>query len=85
MQKTYSYGFDEYIEKCTDIPAARTINGGTIFNITYGEGWTLEMKGVFEYACKIWEENMPTCLPINIKAEIGTIRGALSQNKISTI
>lgn len=85
FQETYSYGFDEYIEKCTDIPVARTINGGTIFNITYGEGWTLEMKGAFEYACKIWEENMPTSLPINIKAEIGTIRGSLSQNTISKI
>ena len=85
IQENISYGFDEYIEKCTNIPTVRNINGGTIFNVTYGDGWTLEMKGAFEYACKIWEENLPTCLPINIKAEIGTIRGSLDLKALSKI
>lgn len=26
-----SYGIDQYIEKCSDIPVKREINGGTVF------------------------------------------------------
>lgn len=84
-QDVYSYGLDEYVEKCTDIPVVRQINGGTVFNVTYGDGWTTEMKGAFEYACKIWEETLPNCPPINIRAEIGTIRGTQGMNAISKV
>lgn len=43
-----------YIEKCTDIPVVRKINGGTVFQITYEpeELWDNSMRGAFEYACK---------------------------------
>lgn len=49
-----SYGLDQYIEKCSDIPVLRQINGGTVFKITYEpeEAWDNAMKGAFEYACK---------------------------------
>ena len=70
-----SYGLEQYIEKCSDLPIVRKINGGTIFKITYEGNWTNEMKGAFEYACKIWEESLPNCLPINIIAKIENIRG----------
>lgn len=70
-----SYGLDQYIEKCTDIPIIRKINGGTVFKITYEpeEAWTNSMKGAFEYACKIWEEQLPSTLPLNIHAKIGSL------------
>ncbi len=84
-QETLSYGLDEYIEKCTDIPLVRKINGGTIFNVSYGDGWTAEMKGAFEYACKIWEETLPNCPPINIRAEIGTIRSGGTGKTLSKV
>lgn len=64
----YSYGMDEYIEKSTDLPIVRKVNGGTVFRITYIGNWTNDMKGAFEYACKIWEEQLPQTLPINITA-----------------
>lgn len=73
-----SYGIDQYIEKCTDIPVLRPINGGTIFKITYEPetDWNNAMKGAFEYACKIWEEQLPNTLPLNIHVKIGTIHGS---------
>ena len=39
------------------------------------------MKGAFEYACKIWEEAMPTTFPIKIKAVLdeNSITGSLSK------
>ena len=45
--ETESYAVDKYIEKCTDIPVVRQINGGTVFNVTYEpeELWDNSMKG----------------------------------------
>ncbi|WP_302976859.1 hypothetical protein [Paraprevotella clara] len=81
----YSYGMDEYIEKCTDLPVVRKINGGTVFRVTYEGNWTNDMKGAFEYACKIWEEQLPQALPLNITAKIGTIRGGGGQKLLSKV
>lgn len=82
-----SYGIDQYIEKCSDIPVKREINGGTVFKITYEpkSEWNNAMKGAFEYACKIWEEQLPNTLPINITAKIGTIRGSGKGKLISKV
>ena len=82
-----SYGIDQYIEKCSDIPVLRQINGGTVFNITFEpeEEWNNAMKGAFEYACKIWEEQLPNTLPINILAKIGTIRGSGNGKLLSKV
>lgn len=73
-----SYGLDQYIEKCSDIPVIRRIKGGTIFKITYEpeDAWNNSMKGAFEYACKIWEEQLPNTLPINICAKIGRVNAS---------
>lgn len=75
VTETESYGLDAYIEKCTDLPVVRNVNGGTVFHITYEGNWDNAMKGAFEYACKIWEEQIPNNFPINITAKIGSIRG----------
>lgn len=86
--ETESYAVDEYIEKCTDIPVVRQINGGTVFNVTYEpeELWDNSMKGAFEYACKIWEEQLPNSLPINIHVKLANIRGSNnSQNLLSKV
>jgi hypothetical protein len=48
-------------------PAIRKVVGGTIINVKYeGNDISNTVKGAFEYACKIWEENIPTTYPINI-------------------
>ncbi len=82
-----SYGLDQYIEKCTDIPVIRKINGGTVFKITYEpeDAWDNSMKGAFEYACKIWEEQLPNTLPINILVKIDFLRGSGSGKLLSRV
>ena len=70
---TYSYVLDEYRGSCLDVPTKRKIGGGTKFIVTYEGDWTNDMKGAFEYACKIWEEQIPTAFPIRITAKIGYI------------
>lgn len=80
-----SYGVEQYVEKCRDFPVIRKINGGTVFNISYEGAWNNDMKGAFEYACKLWEEALPNCLPINITAKIGNIRGSSSAKLLSKV
>ena len=53
----------------------REMKGGTVITVDFDGNWNEDMKGAFRYACKIWEENLPTMLPIRIKASIGTVRG----------
>ena len=76
---------DEIVPYIEDIEVVRQIKGGTVFQIKYEGSWTLEMKGAFEYACKIWEEQMPTTLPINITAKIAKIRSAQSNKVLSKV
>ena len=58
-----------------DISSVRELVGGTIFDITYEGAWNVIKKGAFEYACKIWAENLPQTLPIKVTARMSTIRG----------
>lgn len=69
------------------MPIVRRINGGTVFKVTYEpeELWDNSMRGAFEYACKIWEEQLPNSLPINILAKIGNIRGTNNMNLLSKV
>ena len=78
-----SFVSDDYIKKWADVPVVRSINGGTVFKIKYEGEWSNDMKGAFEYACKIWEEQMPPCLPIKIIAELGELWNSIDSNAIS--
>ncbi len=57
------------------MPQYREINSGSKFLVRYEGVWSEEMTGAFEYAVKMWEEVLPTTLPINIVAKVKTIRG----------
>ena len=48
-------------------PASREIMGGTVIRVNFDETNAISatQKGAFEYACRIWEENIPTTFPIN--------------------
>jgi len=72
----YSYGREEVVNQLDDLPIVRKIGGGTKFIITYENEseWTMDMKGAFDYACKIWEEQLPSLPPIKITARIANIR-----------
>lgn len=88
--ESYTYESGQYIPSCLGLPVVRNICGGTIFQVTYeGDEWDNQKKAAFEYACKIWEENLPTTLPIKITARIGDIRQSSSAkqkilSKVST-
>lgn len=53
---------------------SRKVYGGTIINVTYeGDKISSTVKGAFDHACRIWEENIPTAYPINITVKFSNI------------
>lgn len=83
-RESASLASDEYIGNFIDMPIVRSMNGGTKFRVYYDLNVPLEMKGAFEYACKIWEEVLPSCLPITVKIECAALRGS-NRNALSTV
>lgn len=56
-------------------PASRKVVGGTIINVKYeGSKISPTMKGAFEYACRLWEENIPTTYPINLTVQFANLQ-----------
>lgn len=68
--ENYSYVSDKVVDKTYGLPAVRSIGGGTKIIVDYQGNWSEDMKGAFEFACKIWEEAMPTTFPIHILAKL---------------
>lgn len=62
-----SYSSEKVVDRKIGLPIVRSIYGGTKIIPKYVGDWTYEMKGAFEYACRIWEEAMPTTFPIQMK------------------
>lgn len=62
-----SYVSNQTIAKLYGLPIKRTVSGGTKINVDFVGGWTKDMEGAFTYACKLWEEAIPTTFPIRIK------------------
>lgn len=81
--ETETFANDTYYGTSVNLPIIREIKGGTKFIITYEGTWTNEMKGAFEYACKIWEENLPTMLPLRVTAKVAKIRSGSGKPVIS--
>lgn len=67
-----SYVSDEMVLTNFGLPAIRNIYGTSRIIPVFEGNWTNEMKGAFEYACKIWEEVIPSCFPIHIRAIMNT-------------
>lgn len=62
------YASDGTVRKELCLPMVRTVYGGTKIIPEFEGDWTNEMKGAFEYACKLWEEVIPTTFPIRVRA-----------------
>ena len=65
--------FDSYISEETFIknfplPVIRQVKTGTKIIPVFEGSWNYEAEGAFRYACKIWEEAIPTTFPIVVKA-----------------
>lgn len=78
-----SYVSNAYIPKNFDLPIVRKVYGGTKIKVEYEGDWTNEMKGAVEYACKIWEETMPTTLPLKFRFVLDNIVKSKSLSKYS--
>lgn len=76
---------DNTVEVSKQLKAVREINGGTVFIVNYGDGFSNEMKGAFEYACKIIEEYLPPCLPITVDVEWGNTGSSQSGHVFSKV
>lgn len=58
-----------YTNTCNyGLPVVRSVNGGAKILVDYEGDWPNYMKSAFQYACEIWEEVMPTTIPIHITA-----------------
>lgn len=71
----------EFADFIKNMPDARILNSGSKIIVEYEGDWPEDMKGAFEYAAKIWEENIPMCVPLHIKARVSdddTMTGYLS-------
>lgn len=57
----------------------RLIVGGTIIKVKYEGSFAnnATIKGAFEYACRIWEESIPTTFPINLIVKFASISNSL--------
>lgn len=69
-----TYYSDHYAGLLEELNVVRNINGGTVFKIDYEGIWNNQMKGAFEYACKIWEEQLPQSMPIKLRQKLGFYR-----------
>ncbi len=79
-----SYVSSNVIHKQFNLPIVRDCAGGTKLITEFEGNWPFEMKGAFEYACKIWEEAMPTSLPIRILAKLDDNRQTTAISTVST-
>lgn len=66
----FSYPSRDYIECSVDVPSERCFKSGTVIRVSYEDDCTYEMRGAFEYACKIWVENVPPTLPLNVEVRL---------------
>ena len=66
-----------------ELPGYRPLKSGSKIIVEYEGEWPEEMKGAFEYAAKIWEENLPMTLPIRIQAILDP-RG-IGMTNVSTV
>lgn len=54
----------------------RDIYGGSVIIPRYvGSGFNPTIRNAFSYACKIWEEQIPTTYPLNIEVRMGSLAG----------
>ncbi len=75
----YSDISNNLLNQCHGLTAERIVRGGTKIVVDFQGEWTEDMKGAFNYACEIWEETLPTLLPIRITATLGTVRKCAKQ------
>lgn len=82
--ENYTYVSNVSVPQKYGLPTVRSVGGGTKFIVSYEGNWSNDMQGAFEYACKIWEEAMPTTFPIHIKAILDESNDITALSKVSS-
>lgn len=85
-----SQGSGEYVYSYLGKLPDRLVNGGSVIQIKYvGDKWTsnVETKSALEYACKLWEERLPPCLPIVLEVRFAKMssENILAKTSIPTV
>lgn len=63
-----------------DVKIIRPINGGSVVLPEFDNSCPEEMKAPFSYACKLFEEFLPPCLPLKVKVSCGRVNGSSSKS-----
>lgn len=85
IMEDYTYVSDNIIEQTYGLPTVRTVGGGTKIIVSYQGDWSEDMKSAFEYACKIWEEAMPTTFPIHVLAVLDDRKNTTALSKVTAL
>ena len=64
------------------LPVQRMLRGGTRIIPEYVGNWDNDMIGAFNYACRIWEEVIPTTYPVRIKAVLRDYSSNATTNSV---
>ena len=75
---------DESFIKNFPIPVVRPVKTGTKIIPVFSGNWNYEAEGAFRFACKIWEESIPTTYPIVINAIMDTTTPASQYSQVSS-
>lgn len=67
-----------------DVEKVRVINGGTVIIPTFDSSCPEYIKAPFAYACKIMEEYLPPCLPLEVTISCGNFSG-MSKDRVSRV
>lgn len=77
------YAFDKAPVIC-DLSTPRLVVGGTVIKPKYiGNNINETIKHAFDYACRIWEEKIPTTYPLNISMSMQPLNDSTLANVIT--
>lgn len=69
-----SYYYNASLPSIIDVPNIRGAYGGAKIIPVFNGEWDPDQECAFRAACQLWEEVMPTTLPITIKVEHDTVQ-----------
>lgn len=83
----YNIVSESYNNRISDIEIVREINGGTIVIPIFDNTCPEDLKNAFSYACKIFEEYLPSCPPLYVKVSCGRVNqsGGRALSKVSRL
>lgn len=66
-------------------PTKHTVNGSTVINVDYEGKVDIRVKAAFEYACRFWEECLPSVPAIRIKVSTAPLQSDTENPMLSKV